>query len=92
MGNNYSLFREKVRALRPLVENFQNRVRNLIPALLAIGFTVEVAAAAALASAPLAITFVGLAGGLIADAVKRNARDRANIPIQTELEPLLRTT
>ena len=32
MGNRYSLFREKVKALRPLIEHLQNRVRTLIGA------------------------------------------------------------
>lgn len=73
------------------------------PALLAIGFTVEVPAVMAFAPSPLAITFLGLAGGLIADAFKRKARDRANADpnsnnpncsdaIRLLLEPLLGTT
>ena len=32
MGNRYSVFREKVKALRPLIEHLQNRVRTLIGA------------------------------------------------------------
>lgn len=32
MGNRYGLFREKVKALRPLVEHLQNRVRALMGA------------------------------------------------------------
>ena len=32
ISESYSVFREKVRALRPLLENLQNRVRSLIEA------------------------------------------------------------